>query len=117
MDFEYIKKFHKIGTTQKLKRKKEIEEIYNKNKENKMNYEENLKQELFKNNSSWVITLNKYPYHFIDNTKHYLFWFKGDINYNLIEFCYRDKEIVYFENIEGCKSIKSINHVHIFIKD
>jgi hypothetical protein len=115
MDFEFIKKFHKIGT-EKLKRKKEIQKKYEEEKENNKNYEQNLKKKLFKNNSQWIITKNKYPYDFIDKTEHYVAWFKGDINYNLINFCFREDEIVYYENKENCKSIKSIKHVHIFKK-
>tara|TARA_Y100000389_G_C17414408_1_gene492834 strand:+ start:622 stop:975 length:354 start_codon:yes stop_codon:yes gene_type:complete len=114
MDFDFIKQFHKIGTNENLKRKKEIQEAYNNEKKKNKNYEENLKQTLFKNNCNWTITKNKFPYHFIDNTEHYLVWFKGDINYNLIDFCFRDDEIVYFENKPNCKSILSINHVHVF---
>ena len=112
MDFETLKKFHKNPPINgELKRKPEIEELY-KNYKKTNDFIKNL----FTNNI-WIITENKFPYDLKPNIDHKIIWFKNTINYKLIDFLFRDQDIVYFENCYKNKSIKSILHVHIFIKN
>tara|TARA_Y100000591_G_C21767339_1_gene663555 strand:- start:852 stop:1205 length:354 start_codon:yes stop_codon:yes gene_type:complete len=115
MDYNFIKKFHMNPPDIKLERHPDIEKLYQQNKKVVKNYENFLKQKLFKKNETWILTKNEYPYYFIDNTKHFVMWFNGNINWNLINFLFRDEDVVYFENKDYKKSIKSINHVHIFL--
>ena len=113
MEFKDIVKYHRNAPKTKLDRHPDIQKAY----DNDKTTEKELRSRLFNNNQVWVLTENKYPYYFIDNTKHYVMWFDKKINYTLINFLLREyDQIVYFENIQQCKSIKSIPHVHIFIK-
>lgn len=117
MDWNFIKQFHLNPPIIALMRDPKIEEEYQLDLQKcSKNYEYNLYNRIFgKIERNWEITLNKYPYNFIDRTEHYLIWFKGDVNYDLLENGFKDIVCVYFENIESKKSIKSIRHVHLFI--
>jgi hypothetical protein len=116
MDYEYISRFHKNPPTIKLFRRKDVEEKYQEHLRNNPNHIKNLKEKLFQGNKNWIITPNKFPYHFNDNTDHLLIWFKKEINLKLVEFLFRGENIVYFENHENNKSIADIRHLHIFKK-
>tara|TARA_B110001469_G_C9424184_1_gene216055 strand:+ start:224 stop:589 length:366 start_codon:yes stop_codon:yes gene_type:complete len=114
MDWNFIKQFHLNPPTIVLKRNLIIEEQYK--SDFKKNYEHDLYNIIFgKVETNWVLTPNKYPYDFKDKTQHYLIWFKGDVDYDLLEYILSDIQCAYFENIESNKSIKSIRHIHLFI--
>tara|TARA_B100000900_G_C20231534_1_gene574065 strand:+ start:230 stop:583 length:354 start_codon:yes stop_codon:yes gene_type:complete len=114
MEYNMIKKFHMNPPDIQLLRRKDIEEEYQRKKQKSNNYDNDLKKRLFKEGESWVITKNKYPYHFIDKTKHEIMWFLGDVDWNFVHSLFKDKEVVYFENKQQNKSIKTIRHIHIF---
>tara|TARA_Y100000114_G_C11676822_1_gene286625 strand:- start:337 stop:681 length:345 start_codon:yes stop_codon:yes gene_type:complete len=114
MEWKDILPFHKNPPNNQLYRRYDIQRAYEKDKLT----ENQLRKKLFYRDEVWVITKNKFPYHFVDDTQHYVIWFKNEINYNLIEFLLRDYEdVVYFENKSENKSIKSIPHVHIFLRE
>ena len=114
MEWKDIQAFHKNPPSIQLHRKNDVQQAYEKYKVD----ENELKKRLFSKDQVWVITKNKFPYHFIDSTKHYVIWFRNRINYKLIDFLLRDYDnVVYFENKHENKSIKGILHVHIFIND
>ena len=117
MDWSFIKQFHRNPPTIQLKRHPTIEESYQKSKENgSKDYEGKLYNRIFGNvETDWALTPNDYPYNFSDGTQHYLLWFKGDVDYSLLEKRVEDLECIYFENLDSNKSIKSIRHVHLFI--
>lgn len=114
MEWKDILPFHRNPPDNQLYRSYEVQTQY----ENDRLSEKELKKKLFKNGGIWILTKNKYPYHFTDNTEHYVIWFKYQINYTLIDFLLRDYDnVVYFENKTQNKSIKTIPHVHIFLKN
>lgn len=117
MDWKYISQFHKNPPTFQLKRDDSIQEKYNNNK-SKYGYSKDLFRRLFKYNEEFVIVPNTYPYHFVDGTKHLLYWSQKPINFNQLEEEINKfgKEYIYFENLLENKSIKDIYHAHIFIK-
>lgn len=113
MDWNYIKRFHLNPPIEQLYRRQDVQSDYDKYKLS----ENDLKAKLFKRGEIWVMTKNKFPYDFIDDTQHYVIWFRQKINYKLIKFLLRDyDDVVYFENHQNNKSILSIPHVHIFLK-
>ena len=116
MEWKDILPYHKNPPTDQLYRSIDVQREYDKYR---LNEDENqLRKRLFSRDEVWVMTKNKYPYHFIDDTQHYVIWFRDKINYKLIEFLLRDYEdVVYFENINKNKSINSIPHVHIFLRE
>ena len=80
------------------------------------NYEIDLYNRIFGNNQrDWVIMKNEYPYNFIDDTHHYVVWFKGDLKRDLLYYLERLGCCVYFENKKKKKTIKSIRHIHLFV--
>lgn len=116
MDWNFIKQYHLNPPIFDMKRKDNIQQKYI---EYKKTFNINdFKKNLFKNNCNWIVRKNDFPYEFKDNTKHYLIWFKEDkfLNYNIINFLFRDYEFVCFENINKYKSITEIRHIHIFIR-
>jgi hypothetical protein len=118
MDWLYISQFHKNPPNFILGRESRIQNRYELNK-SKNNYSTNLFKRLFKYNQEYVIVPNTYPYHFIDNTRHFLYWSQNPIDYNQLEANIEKlgKEYIYFENLDGNKSIRDIYHVHVFFKD
>ena len=117
MDWNFIKQFHRNPPTIVLKRDPMIEEQYQTDlKKCSKNYENNLYNRIFgKLERNWELLANEYPYHFKDGTEHYLIWFKGDVDYHLLESSFIDVKCAFFENLDSKKSIKSIRHIHLFI--
>ena len=117
MDWNFIKQFHRNPPNIVLKRECIVEEQYQSDlKKCSKNYEDDLYNRIFgKVDRNWELTTNEYPYHFKDGTVHYLIWFKGDVDYSLLESALINVECAYFENLASKKSIKSIRHIHLFI--
>lgn len=116
MDFESIRKYHRVSPMVTFKRENHVQKEYNDFLKNNPSHSESLREELFKDQQKWVITPNRFPYHFVDGTEHFLVWFRGDINWDLLDFLFRDEEVVMFENSVKNKSIKNIPHIHVFKK-
>ena len=115
MDWSYIQQFHKNPPILGFKRSYELEFIYQNNLKSNKNYEIDLYNRIFGNTDrSWVIMKNEYPYNFIDNTLHYVVWFKNGIK---DEILYHLEKLgcIYYENIDSKKTIKSIRHIHLFV--
>lgn len=118
MDWKFISKFHKSPPTMKLSRKPDVQSSYLKNMK-KSNYVNDLYKRIFVGGIDNVLVKNTYPYYFVDDTQHYVYWSKADINYDRMNEELRrvGKEYIYFENEIENKSVKDINHVHVFFKN
>ena len=117
MDYKYISQFHKNPPNIRIFREQSIQQKYEKFLRNNPNHISILKNSLFEGNVNWIITPNKFPYHFTDDTEHLIIWFKDKVNYKLIDFLFRDEDVVFFENRPNNKSIAEIPHAHIFKKN
>jgi len=127
--WDFIKQFHNNSPLINIKRKKEIEEKYllhkKKLKEKNINIEDYLNNLLFKNDFKYVITNNDFPYNIEEDVQHKILWINPKYNdlfddkliNKIITMRMKDKNYIYFENIETNKSIKTIKHYHIFIKN
>tara|TARA_Y100000389_G_scaffold205050_1_gene262440 strand:+ start:493 stop:855 length:363 start_codon:yes stop_codon:yes gene_type:complete len=119
MIWEQVIKYHKNSPNIQICRNKESQKQYDMWLKNRENIK-NLKNNLFKNNQTWIITINKYPYYFSDNTMCYVLWSKEYIDYDTTEHIikkYTDfKNYIYFTNKDNNKSIPEIYHTHIFVK-
>jgi hypothetical protein len=113
MEWEDIVQYHKNPPKHRIYREDNVQYLYESDKQT----EGELYNKLFINNSNWVLTPNKYPYYFKDNTEHYIFWSKGNVDYGILESVLSGlgREYVYFENDSNNKSIKSISHAHVFL--
>ena len=118
MDWNYIKQFHKNPPTYSLIRHPDIQAKYELDK-SEVGFIDKLFNSLFKYNQDYVIVPNDYPYYFIDDTKHYVYWSKKPINYSKLEENIEKlfNDYIYFENSQGNRSIRDIHHVHIFVKN
>ena len=122
MDWNYLSRFHKNPPTVRLKRHPYVQQQYNATRlasNNYAKYVDSLEQSLFGDNSvDWVLNENKFPYHFTDNTKHYVYWSKNPIiETDMVNKLNKlNKEYIYFENTPDNKSIPSIYHYHIFFR-
>jgi hypothetical protein len=85
-------------------------------------------------NKIFVFVANTFPYNCEANIEHYLIWvnpkfnmfFPDTLNYSKFDpmvkkevhdkFGKNANEIIFFENIMELKSVKTIRHLHIFIK-
>ena len=118
MDWNYIKQFHKNPPDNQLMRHPLVQKQAVSWMKHKHNID-SLEKELMLDKTSWVITPNKYPYYFTDNTKHLVFWSKNPINYNELEKIINENtdftNYIFFENKKNNKSIPHIHHAHIFI--
>ena len=89
--------------------------------EEKQQFINNIKNLLIIN--LFIIMPNNYPYHFEDDIKHLVFWYKGNIcmneayhlvlNHNLHD--YSRNNLILFCNEQYLKSIPEINHYHLLL--
>lgn len=122
MDFEFIKKFDNDNppSSFKLYRSKNTQDQYDNHYQSNFFIDFKNKITTILKEKLFYITKNTYPYHFIDDTLHYLIWFRSESNLNFTQiiedyFKINKSNYTYFENLEKFKSIKEIRHIHIFI--
>lgn len=150
LSWNIIKSFHCNAPDYALPRTLETVNKYKKHIDNlkKINKTvgEYLNEKLFKNNESYKIEANLFPYHLQNNNEyyieHYIIWFNDKLNIKDIitkpllvidkiiqEFINKKAisnpfendplnniEYIYFENSLKNKSVPEIRHLHLFIK-
>lgn len=109
----------------KILRKNDIQELYNKERKNNINYDKYI-LEKYLDNKLYNLIPNKYPYHLKNNIKHYVLWLhpmlkQKHINdkkfiYKLLKAQIKNNEFYFYMNPQKYKSIKSIPHYQVFIK-
>lgn len=123
-----------------LARKPEIDEKYETHKahisKNNIKIDEYINSKYFSGDNENKICYfveNSFPYNCDTNIQHYLIWFNPKFNNMLPETLNSSKfdnlvkkevnknigfenQYIYFENINELKSVRSIRHIHIFIK-
>ena len=98
------------------KREPGIEALY-RDVRKRENYAIDLYHELFPSTDvEWTVTLNKYPYHFVDDTVHYLIWYRGSMRYEDFKDILNELGVVHFENEPSEKSVPTIGHIHVFLR-
>jgi hypothetical protein len=119
MEWNDILQFHKNSPGLQLKRHPYVQRDYNRHRMMNKDYVKDLRKSLFSDKSvEWVLNENTYPYHFIDNTKHYIYWSKVPIiEEDMVTILDgMNKKYIYFENSPNNRSIPSIYHYHIFFR-
>ena len=106
--------------------KRHIDEVigYNIYKANAKFFKLKIDIKLFDKHTPFLLVKNKFPY-YLNNAIHYVLWINPKYNNlfddklinKIVTMRMKDKNHIYFENIENNKSIKTIKHYHIFIKD
>jgi hypothetical protein len=131
MDWEYLKFAHSNGICYKLiERKTETTNEYKKHKEHVKSlgipYKEYMLNEYFKNNESYVIIKNNFPYDLADGIEHYNLWIhpgnKNPLFHNMeyineLVSKHMTCEFICFMNDISLQSVPEITHYHIFIKN
>ena len=140
LSWEELIQYNKNPPRVALIRKPEIEEKYNIHKINisksNLKVDDYISSKYFSeiNESKMCYFVeNTFPYYCDENIQHYLIWFnpkynnllpdtlnsskfdnlvKKEVNKN-IEY---ENQYIYFENYNELKSVRSIRHIHIFIK-
>ena len=119
MIWEQIINYHKKPPSFRILRSKQVQKQYDKWLQNNNN-KTILKNNLFNNNQTWIITINKFPYYFSDNTLCYILWSKEYVDYDTTEHIIQNYtdfgDYIYFRNKNNNKSIPEIHHTHIFVK-
>ena len=124
--FNYLKQFHLKIPDIILKRLPYYTDKYERIKQNYGNkYEKYLFKKVFKNNCNFSFLINEFPYNLKKGLKHYVFWINpriehkinNDMIYYLISKKVCDGEYIIFENPISSRSIKSIRHFHVIIKE
>lgn len=127
-NWDFIKQFHKNSPSIQINRTKEIENKYNEHKllllKNKISIHDYILKKYFNENCEYKFVNNEFPYNVDSNIEHILLWFNPNIKFkidteyidNLLNELLFDKNYIYFENKDSNKSIKSIKHIHVFIK-
>lgn len=127
-----LKKYHLNPPYHPIPRHPEVQRLYD--LYNLYNLKANLKF-LIKNNNigndSYIITYNNFPYYLEPDITHLVIWILppsegGEISYNTSTFSFKDledilhqnniKEYIYFINYPENKSIKDIEHIHLFLR-
>ena len=128
-NWDFIKQFHKNSPSIQINRTKEIENKYIEHKsflfKKNISIHDYIIKKYFSENSEFKLVNNEFPYDVEINVEHKLLWFNPNINYmidekyinTLLNELLFDKNYIYFENIDSNKSIKSIRHIHVFVKN
>ncbi len=98
-----------------LKRNIIIQNQYDNHQKSNFNilFKENIRKNISK--KGYIITVNNYSYNIKENIEHNIIWSnknKEEIK-NILDCLYDD--YVFFKNIQDNKSIKDIEHYHIFV--
>lgn len=116
MNFSDILFYSHHRSSEPPRRSPDIEELY-RTVRNTTNYELDLYHEIFPHaDVEWTLTLNKYPYHFTDDTLHYIIWYRWNVRYDDLKDILDEIGAVHFENEQSEKSISTIDHIHVFLK-
>lgn len=105
-----------------LSRKSAIQQLYDQQRLVTPNYSALLKQRLFPQESTdVVVTTNDFPYDLEDNITHLVVWYRSN-NFDelrLIQILEElgIKDYIIFTNTLAGKSIKDIDHTHLFLRD
>ena len=87
------------------------------------------KEGLFRNGDHFTFRRNDFPYHLEDGVKHFVLWINPEvklktrqadfiIDNHLIALGYRNPcQRVFYKNSITIKSIKEIDHIHVFVRD
>ena len=87
------------------------------------------KESLFKSGDHFTFRRNDFPYHLEDGVKHFVLWINPEvklktaqadfiIDNHLIALGYRNPcKRVFYKNSITIKSIKEIDHIHVFVLD
>lgn len=96
--------------------------LYDKYNNDKMNYEEILRQKIFeKTDSEIVIIINGYPFNLGPDLIQYVVWIRNKdpgimTIQNIVESTYPNTDYIIYENTYENKSIKSIIHYHLILR-
>ena len=118
-DFFFLKNIYckdKYIIKYDLIRKDNIQKSYELYKSNNSlkNFKMNIKKNIKKN--GYIITENDFPYNLNNNVKHYIIWTNNDIFKIKKILNKRFNNYIFFRNLIENKSIKDIEHYHIFIE-
>ena len=118
-DFFFLKNIYckdKYIIKYDLIRKENIQKSYELYKSNNLlkNFKMNIKKNITKN--GYIITENDFPYNLNNNVKHYIIWTNYDIFKIKKILNKRFNNYIFFRNLIENKSIKDIEHYHIFIE-
>ena len=108
-----------------LRRSRDTEERHRNSNANMIAF----KESLFKNGDHFTFRRNDFPYHLEDGIKHFVLWINPEvklktrqadfiIDNHLIALGYRNPcQRVFYKNSITIKSIKEIDHIHVFVRD
>ena len=118
-DFFFLKNIYckdKYIIKYDLIRKENIQKSYELYKSNNLlkNFKMNIKKNITK--YGYIITENDFPYNLNNNVKHYIIWTNYDIFKIKKILNKRFINYIFFRNLIENKSIKDIEHYHIFIE-
>lgn len=138
MDLQkYDKNPPRISLTRTVEMETKYEEHKRKLSQNEQQIDDYIKNKYFSDeneNKKFICVPNAFPYNCESHIKHYLIWvnpkfnkyFPESLNYSkydpMVTKEVHDKfgtdvnEFIFFENIMELKSVKTIRHIHIFIK-
>ena len=109
----------------KIRRTNSIQQKYNIEKNNKLNYDKYILNH-YLTNKLYNLQPNKFPYDLNSNIKHYVLWLHPMIKskhiydkkfiYKLLKSMIKNNSFIFYMNSYKNKSIKSIPHYQVFIK-
>jgi len=131
--WDRLQTLHRNPPNDKITRNEKIQNEYEKLmkyiKDSNININEYIYKK-FLNGLNVNFIENTFPYDIEDNCYHYVIWFENEyfnkvtncinenkIIENIIRSKFKNNEYIYFENLSNNKSVNSIKHFHVFIKD
>ena len=121
ISWKYLKQFHFNSPNILLPRKEKVQKKYDIHKEKIGMSIDNYILDTILHNLRYKITINRFPYDLEKNISHHILWIspnyiivKKDIE-NIINTFFGYKKFICYKNKIEARSIKTIEHYHIFI--
>jgi len=119
--WKYLKQFHFITPNIPLPRKEKVQKKYDIHKKKIGVSIDNYILDTILHNLRYKITINRFPYDIEKNISHHILWISP--NYKLVKIeiesiitnYFGYKKFICFKNKIETRSIKTIEHYHIFI--
>jgi hypothetical protein len=121
ISWKYLKQFHFNPPNILIPRKEKVQKKYDIHKEKIGMSIDNYILDTILHNLRYKITINRFPYDLEKNISHHILWIfpnhiilKKDIE-NIINTFFGYKKFICYKNKIEARSIKTIEHYHIFI--
>ena len=117
ISWKYLKQFHFNPPNILLPRKEKVQKKYDIHKEKIGMLIDKYILNTILHNLKYKITINRFPYDIEKNISHHILWISPEYKFerNQVKKKFKKKKFICYKNKIEVRSIKTIEHYHIFI--